>query len=500
MERYRLNPNFNGAATAPQKPNLFLNPTSQISLPPKPHLQDPPISPYLQPQRPNTAAGDRLRHTADDSELSIFNAERYFNEGQDSNETSKKLTPIAERRDLSPKSSLDGFSRNSRSRSFHTTPTASSEASWNSQAGLLKNPPGSLSVTVKGFPVAEQRKGSASPGRRLFRRSCPCAGKKSVDVEESYSDPKSPVRSSFESTAKNQNLIKAEQEVEKATKVKVFPGISPKENDAFRFSPEISRRTVNSGGFSFPILASPKKEAVEDPARDSLEVFQPPIDGTSSPVLRKSTDFQKNSDRRSFNIPGSPKLRSPVDDDLASDASSDLFEIESLSTQITSRRSYSIDELPSLAFEPKKIVGNLPLQRSIEEECYPPSEVSVSWSVTTAEGFDRASIANFSSAVSEFGEHPFEPFAGEGKKGLSVGGLLSCRSEKAVCVVAPQLVRFGPDVQRRTGASVFAVEPDRVMGLARLGAVNPVRDGAGLLGPRSVRMNRIVQPINARVY
>lgn len=494
MERYRINPNFNGAAAPPQKP------TSQISLPPKPHLQDPPITPYLQPQRQNPAAAvDRLRLAADDSELSIFNAERYFNEGQESNEASKKLAPIAERRDLSPISSLDGFSRNSRSRSFHTTPTASSEASWNSQAGLLKNPPGSLSVTVKSFPVAEQRKGSASPGRRLFRRRCPCSGKKSVDVEESYSDPKSPVRPSVDSSAKNQKLIQVEQEAEKPTKVKIFPGISPKEKEAFRFSPEIARRTMNAGGFSFPVLPSAKKEAMDDPARDSLEVFQPPIDGTSSPVLRKSADFQRNSDRRSFNIPSSPKLRSPIDDDLASDASSDLFEIESLSTQINSRRSYSIDELPSLAFEPKKIAGNLPLQRSIEEECYPPSEVSVSWSVTTAEGFDRASVANFSSAMSEFDDHRFESFSGEGKKGISVGGLLSCRSEKAVCVVAPQLVRFGLDVQRRTGASAFAVEPDLV-GFARLGAVNPVRDGGALLGSRSVRMNRMVQPVNTRAY
>ncbi|XP_020583039.1 protein PHYTOCHROME KINASE SUBSTRATE 4-like [Phalaenopsis equestris] len=500
MERYRLNPNFNGAAAPPQKPNLFLSPTSQISLPPKPHLKDPPISPYLQPHRPNPSGGDHLRLSADDSELSIFNAERYFNEGHDSNETSKKLTPIAERRDLSPVSLLDGFSRNSRSRSFHTTPTVSSEASWNSQAGLLKNPPGSLSITVKNFPATEQGKGTASPGRRFFRRRCPCSGKKSVDVEESYSEPKITIRPSLDSTASNQNLIKTEQEMEKATKVKVFPGIQPKEKETFLFSPELTRRTVNSGGFSFPILASSKKKAVEDPARDSLEVFQPTTDGTSSPVLRKSTDFQKNADRRSFNMPGSPKLRSPIDDDLASDASSDLFEIESLSTQINSRRSYSIDELPSLAFEPKKIAGNLPLQRSIEEECYPPSEVSVSWSVTTAEGFDRASAANFSSAVSEFDDHRFQPFSGEGKKAITVGGLLSCRSEKAVCVVAPQLVRFGPDVQRRTGGSLFAVEPDRVLGLARLGAANPVRDSAGLLGPRSVCVNRMVQPINARVY
>ncbi|KAK8942694.1 Protein PHYTOCHROME KINASE SUBSTRATE 4 [Platanthera zijinensis] len=535
MERYRVN-------SLPPKPHLkkhnaFLSAPSQISLPPKPHLRDPPISPYLEPQRQTTTAvagagaGDGVSLSVHDSEISIFGAERYFKEGQDSNENSKKLTaalsPIAEKHDLgstprppeSSVSSLDGRLRNSRNRSFHAAPTVSSEASWNSQTGLLKNPPGSFSVSVRSsFQSGEQKKGysssSSSPRRHLFPRSCPCIGGKSVKVEENHSDPKSsPLRPSFDSAPAKKQSSKAEHEVEQ---FKLFPAlIWPKEHESFRFPPEkpfpspgINRRTVNSGGFSFPIFAPSKEKAAEDPARVSLEVFQP-NDGPASPVRRKSEDYQKTptsllsgDDRRSFNLTGSPKLRSAVDDDLASDTSSDLFEIESLSTQMACRRRESVDDLSLSAVENKKFAGTsaagtLQLRRSIEEEaseCYAPSEVSVEWSVTTAEGFDRTSLANFSSGVSEFVElrTAGEAFSGEGKKkgiGGAGGLLISCRSQKAVSAVAPNQMRFGPEPYRRTGASVFAVEPDPA-----------VLDGAGIAGRKSVRMSRTAQPINRRVY
>ncbi|PKA65608.1 Protein phytochrome kinase substrate 1 [Apostasia shenzhenica] len=533
MERYRISPNFNGVL--PRRTNYFTTAPSQISLlPPKPHLRDPPILPYLQPQPP-AAPGDHQGHIPDDSEISIFDAERYFNEGREPTEASKKLVvaldSVAERCDHSLNStpssvfSGDGYLRNSHNRSFHATPTVSSEASWNSQVGLLRNRPGSLSVSVRSFPVAgEQRKRRISGGRRLFRRGCLCSGKKSIDVEEKYSDPKTPVRCSFDCysspSAKIQSL---KEEVEQVAKVKVFPGIWSKDTELFRasgrFSPEIGRRIVNSGGFSFPILAPLKNDAAEEPARDSLEVFRP-SDGTTSPDIRKSADFQKKpvsllqfskdgGDRRSFTFPGSPKTRTVMDDDLASDTSSDLFEIESLSTQVTYRRRDSVDELSASAFDPKRLSGSatttagiFQLRRSMEEEeaapsiapieCYPPSEVSVEWSVTTAEGFDRPSVANFSSAVSEYDELRYAAeveAAGGGKKkgfgGSGGGGILSCRSEKAVSVIGPNLVRFGPLAQRRTGVSRAAVEPVRAVGLAKSGAVNPVQDIAGLTRPKS---------------
>ncbi|KAK8957775.1 Protein PHYTOCHROME KINASE SUBSTRATE 4 [Platanthera zijinensis] len=303
-------------------------------------------------------------------EISIFDAESYFNGSQDSNSSSNKPTvtvniEATEQRE----SSVDGFSRSFRPPSFRTTPTASSDASWNSQTGLLRKAPG------------------------------------------------------------------------------------------------IVRRMVDSQ----------KENASENPGRVSLEVFRPPE--TVTP------------------IPGSPNLRLAVDDDAASDASSDLFEIDSLSTQTGFRRRDSLDELPAAAYGPRNIAGNEEAAATsiAPSECYAPSEVSVDWSVTTAEGFDRSSLANFSSAVSEYEElrYAAEGLGGWKKKGIAGGGLLSCRSEKAVKVIGPQPTWFEPET-RRVGKANFGL--DRVVGVARLGGANTAHDGSVALDIRNRGRSSMIEP------
>ncbi|KAL0923192.1 hypothetical protein M5K25_007237 [Dendrobium thyrsiflorum] len=537
MDRYRLISTFNGVP--PQKPSFLPNAPSQISLPAKPHFQEPHIFTYLRPES-EELTGDSLGQTTDDTEISIFDAERYFNDSQDSNSTSTKLTainPEIQNCKLSPNpldssfSSIDGFSRNFRSRSFRTTPTASSEASWNSQAGLLRKSQASLSVSVSNFPNGEQRKEPSSAARRLFGHACPCSCKKSVDVEETYSEPKSANPSNYvtnnspvakASSLKAEQVMRTKEGVEQMTKMKVFPGILPQDPAIFRapgrcFSLEnpypaleIGRRISDSGGFSFPAVVPRKEDSAEDPPRVSLEVFRPTE--TATP-LRNSAEFQKipflinTGDRRNFTFSGSPKTRPAVEDDVASDTSSDLFEIESLSTQMGIRRRDSLEELSSSFFEPRKLAGSAAgvtrHHRGVDDEeaatpsitpseCYPPSEVSVEWSVTTAEGFDRSSVANFSSAVSEYEKLRYAAVAlGSGRKkdvngaGAASAGLLSCRSEKAVCIVRPNSEWFEPELPRRLGNSVASVGLDRVMGVARLGGGNPVHDGSGPIGLRS---------------
>lgn len=534
MDRYRLTSTFN--EIPPHKPNFLPNAPSQISLPIKPHRQDPHIFPYLRPES-EELIHDSVGRTADDTEISIFDAERYFNESQESNLTSKIVTatlnPETQNGNLSPKSrdssSLNGFS-GLRSRSFRTTPTASSEASWNSQVGLLKKSHASLSISVASFPNREQRKELSSSARRLFGHSCPCSSKKSVDVEEIYSEPKSSNSSSCvtnnSSAAKVEARLKAEEVlrttggVEQMAKMKVFPGILPQDPEIFRapgrcFSlenpftaSEIGCRIVDSAGFSFPAPFPRKENSAENSARVSLEVFRPTE--TATP-LKNLAEFQKGpfltkaGDRRNFTFPGSPMTRPAVDDDVASDTSSDLFEIESFSTQMGFRRRDSLDEISSSLFEQRKLAeraaGITHPPRGVDDEeaatpsiapseCYPPSEVSVEWSVTTAEGFDRASVANFSSAVSEYEQlrHAAVALGSGRKKGIGGGGggLLSCRSEKSICVVGPKSEWFEPEVQRRLGNSVTTVGlDDRIVGVAQLGAGKPVHDSSGLIGLRS---------------
>ncbi|XP_009614067.1 protein PHYTOCHROME KINASE SUBSTRATE 4 [Nicotiana tomentosiformis] len=434
-------------------------------------LKDASFSSYLKPEE----------HISEDSEINVFDAKKYFSESNDSPpETQKNLADQSELASVprvSSVSSVDnGYGRNFRANSFRATPTASSEASWNSQTGLLSNPPGAIAVSLRNTPN-EKHRGSFSTRKWFFCRKCPCSGKKSVQVEETNSEPRT------ETGTENFAVKHTQRVLEKATNTSQKSSTEIQQRAAILNSnghpqrPQLSqahiaplesinkigtiqRRSLESethvtpstiacqqrvlasvrpftetaGGFSFPILNQstqakfgikpPPTRSIspilEEPARDSLEVFQP--------SSRKSTECN-------FPFPGSPISRvTATDDDVASDASSDLFEIESFSTSIATscpmyRQRNSLDEpaTPSIA----------------ATECYAPSEVSIDWSVTTAEGFDRASITNYSSISEIDNVANMRLFSGGGGDGgkWKGSGLLSCRHEKAVNV-GPKPVKF----------------------------------------------------------
>ncbi|CBI31176.3 unnamed protein product, partial [Vitis vinifera] len=365
-------------------------------LPPSPYcsylpktapLRDASFSAYLNPDDLTPAPKKDVPAIAEDSEISIFDAQKYFNESSEHQQReSKRVAPVGAE-----------HCENYRARSFHATPTASSEASWNSQTGLLCNPPGTIGVSVRS--IGSEKK-NVSGRKWFFGRKCPCSGKKAVEIQEKV-PPKFPPATHLPSN-------------------------------------QLARRVLASGtGFSFPILsqAPPVKLVftsarnpipLEDPPRDSLEIFRPSDDCIS----RKSTDsiapriFASNpaaAERRSFTFSASPKSRgTAMDDDVASDASSDLFEIESFTTQTTTTTTTAtnypiLDEPATPSVAPT--------------ECYEPSEASIDWSVTTAEGFDRGS------ELQRLGNGGFnDNDGGGGGRRRGNGMLMSCRCEKAVSV------------------------------------------------------------------
>ncbi|KAA8516302.1 hypothetical protein F0562_016595 [Nyssa sinensis] len=472
---------------------------------------------------PKTASQEDTGCAIDDAEISIFDAQKYFNETNDQKENKKSVSPSVNNASLergvepcdlsaverlSSVSSIDGYSRNYRARSFHATPTASSEASWNSQTGLLSNPPGAIEVSLRNLPTDhEKKRGSFTAAKWFFGRKCPCSGKKSVQVEEKLSsrtpagvdlllakqkNSKAAERMAEKVSSKFQNIpVTREYSVERQEKLIQNSQRFSCDNDQFASNKGQDHhrrvlgpaRSFNDGtsGFSFPIL-NPSSQVklvmnpLEDPPRDSLEVFQPLDDSISG----KSMEVQQRipvshpgggRDRRGFGFPASPISRvTTADDDVASDASSDLFEIESFSTQTTSypmyRRRDSLDEASSFNARRLAATGGcsagagLYCRQSLDEsmtpsiaptECYEPSEASIDWSVTTAEGFDRASITNFSISASEFEDLTITTNgggAGGGDGNRRRGnGLLSCRCEKAVSV-GPQPVKCGAEGHR----------------------------------------------------
>ncbi|ONK76753.1 uncharacterized protein A4U43_C03F31750 [Asparagus officinalis] len=294
MERYRLRANFNPNLS--QTLSIQTNPPSHISLPPK-----TPIT--------------RRVSAADDADICVFDAERYFKETCD---------PLTNPRDSSV-SSVDGYAKSYRSFRSATTPTLSSEASWNSQSGLLKNPPRSVNVSVRAFPLNEKRKNGLC--RRFFGRNCPCYGKKSVDVEEKSAESKSTLRVGADKVSTDGSTLGSKDSVEGVAKLKLSAGIWAKDSKCL--SPKVGPRIVNSAptftesaGFSFPILAPP----LLPPPETEPAMMIRPAPRSSVPA---GNETAKIRGRAEFLRRPPPFRRS---DDVASDTSSDLFEIDSFST------------------------------------------------------------------------------------------------------------------------------------------------------------------------
>ncbi|KAJ4838863.1 hypothetical protein Tsubulata_010899 [Turnera subulata] len=523
MERTTVIKTIPPGGGVPQKPIFDIKqhtpPPAGFPLPQKTAVKDVSFSSYIKPE-PNN-------QVVDDSEISIFDAQKYFNDGAgEAKMMSKRVSPVdgnvttnhfssVPPRFSSASSSVDGYGRNYRASSFHATPTASSEASWNSQTGLLSNPPGAIAVSMRNPPRGDDRRrgSSSSSSRWLLGGRCPCSGKKSVQVEEKLSsEPRTPSRSSGHNSKVSLNLIKTTHQIpspvantvekrlitpadwlERREVVPVVPTTTHRISaDNNRFTTGLAHHhhrvsasgrvpfTDGANGFTFPILSQtptpaavkvglnvlrpsstnhnppppPPSPPLEDPARDSLEVFQP------------VNDLHHHHRRHSFTT--------AADDDMLSDASSDLFEIESFSTQTTTYPMYNImnrrDSLDDASsFNTRSCLaaggggginggGILHCRQSLDvpsvapTECYEPSEASFDWSVTTAEGFDRGSVTNFSVTASEVeemnmmrhhhhvgGDHQKHNSGGGGKrKGGNGGGggglLMSCRCEKAVSV------------------------------------------------------------------
>lgn len=423
--------------------------------------------------------------TTDDTEINIFDAHKYFSESNDSKDIkgeqpSHDLLSVPR---LSSVSSVDGYCRNFRTRFFRATPTASSEASWNSRTGLLANPPGlSNGVSLKNLRPDHRNKRWSAAKKWFFGRKCCCSGEKSVRVKEVTSDSEhrrpvvlinthkinnlsiERVQSHKETTSqclsKKCSLTDNIVEIHHIKAMAPNTALSLSSTDFSSMDAPRQQRISASGrpfidgavGFTFPILnPSLIAQPVSNPLEDSLmECFQPmhELPSVSRPP---SMDNPVNA-RGPFN-PGSPIAG---DDDVGSDASSDLFEIESFSIQTTSsypmyRRRDSVDEdstYNARRYASANGISNIQQGgRSLDEppppsvaatECDdPPSEVSIDWSVTKAE-------ANLSPSASEIGDFPAvrrrqeeEGGDGDGKRKGNGLMVMSCRQEKAVTVGPP---------------------------------------------------------------
>ncbi|XP_027153268.1 protein PHYTOCHROME KINASE SUBSTRATE 1 [Coffea eugenioides] len=308
---------------------------------------------------------------AEDTEIDIFSADKYFNEGveEETPRIAHKYSPKLDQK-MDPPPELDPLKQQTRS----GTPSIRSESSWNSQNALLQN-----------IPRNQLPRKTNKANRRSFLANiacnCSCSDKNSVDIDiplgenncnmsangkQAYGKAGKPTKAvDLVSLSESQSstLIREDSPCRKFDQL----GIGLSTNGHFRFP--ASHPTTEDN----PLEMQRKKEE-DDTRRISLEVF-------GSPTERKGK--MSSSLERSLNMLTWDAIVPKVDEievqassrgmynDTDSDASSDLFEIESFSTN------------PS-QYLTRQASNNSMTQTT----CYAPSEASIEWSVATASAAD----------------------------------------------------------------------------------------------------------------
>ncbi|CDP00326.1 unnamed protein product [Coffea canephora] len=258
---------------------------------------------------------------AEDTEIDIFSADKYFNEGveEETPRIADKYSPKLDQK-MDPPPELDPLKQQTGS----GTPSIRSESSWNSQNALLQN-----------IPRNQLPRKTNKANRRSFLANiacnCSCSDKNSVDIDIPLGE-------------NNCNMSAN------------------------------GKQAYGKAGKPTKAVEMQRKKEEDDTRRISLEVF-------GSPTERKGK--KSSSLERSLNMLTWDAIVPKVDEsevqassrgmynDTDSDASSDLFEIESFSTN------------PSQYLT--RQASNNSMTRTT---CYAPSEASIEWSVATASAAD----------------------------------------------------------------------------------------------------------------
>lgn len=345
----------------------------------------------------NLESSRNLSNKADDGEIDIFSAEKYFNEGVDQEKSEPQNKQKID--DDQPVVNIVSFQQKIRP----LTPSVHSETSWNSRSALLQK------VSRNHHHSTTKTNNNKSYGKKFLARigcNCYCKDNNSVEiddqlVEKSSNLGKYHVKSKSIKTRNHQDLhLKKIDEL----------GLGLKPDERFDIP-------VFDGNAGVKIQLQKKEEE----SRESLEVFGFPI----TEKERSKMSLEKKIGMLTWDaiVPkaeeidiintGASSNGTYEEDYVESDASSDLFEIERFPSNNTAN--------PSLA-----------RQGSDGLSCYAPSEVSIDWSVVTASAADFSVMSDLDDVkLPSTRTNP----NGRDKAKCRSGILLGCNSHKAVGVV-----------------------------------------------------------------
>lgn len=346
--------------------------------------EDSSVLPFAESNRSSKARISTANHhlylvskkvVVEDSEIDVFNADKYFNE-EVADDEKKNTTKIAIKGSpILPSQKKDtplGFysvkpPAPAQAQVQSATPSIRSESSLNSRRALLHNIPRNH--------LQKRNKSNRKSFLAALGCHCPCGDKNSVDIDEHIG-----INSSKKSSSSSTGGL--------------VPGGARKSSKDGDASPWM-RQDLQCR--KFPVSNSKTGEDDDDDddtRRKSLQVFGSPIHWKGNKSISSSSS---SLDRRlniltwdaivpqvEEEVEVSAKSGREYTDDTDSDASSDLFEIESFSTnpgQYLARQ--ASDCMDSSSITPAAATG-----------CYAPSEASIEWSVVTASAADFSATSD----------------------------------------------------------------------------------------------------------
>ncbi|CAJ1932092.1 unnamed protein product [Sphenostylis stenocarpa] len=315
----------------------------------------------------------------DDGEIGVFGAEKYFN-GEDMESPPTVANNDAHKQ---PRKDEQTALVTRKYKVQYGTPSVRSESSLNSQSALLQN---AVRNSSKNMKNKLQRKSFLA----ALGCKCYCSDKNSVDINDhsgeigfnkNASHGKTTPRNIFNADPEANHLVKMTKP--HATDILINKDVY------FQRAEKLGVGLGRENSLALPALTSspgnqlPKMQLQVERPRNSLEVFGSPILDSRS----KSLSFDRRLVRTSWEA--APKME--VTDfsansggnynDAESDASSDLFEIESLTGKSNSLLARSTSNIVSSCASPTN--------------CYAPSEASIEWSVATASAFEYSAMSDY---------------------------------------------------------------------------------------------------------
>ncbi|KAL9688687.1 hypothetical protein QQ045_033110 [Rhodiola kirilowii] len=294
-------------------------------------------------------------HLSPDDEIGVFRADKYFNEGLEDGQKPKESSGFR-------RFAVEGNKEDSVARSNISlgTPSIRSESSsWHSQTALLHSFPSQ--VPGRRSTGEMQRKKSFLSG---FTSRCSCISKKSLKVDDDHLISKECTRQRIN---RADQLLQVRTTSPRTSQMKdsqmLYPSVTPSllELD----------KAMGSSTHSSQSLLKGNTEC----SRYNTDSFNAPATGKvrKSISLDRKINLLKNP--RSEDVRIASTISVEYYTDAESDASSDLFEIDSFTGHRKSSFSGQIPDSSASGY-------------ATPTTCYAPSEASIDWSVATASAAD----------------------------------------------------------------------------------------------------------------